>query len=93
MEAMLKRVNKETAEVEKAVEDLKKARDEMDSDFASKLRNGGIPKQAAFAGLLLFSFRSILDSLTALTGDGSTMTVALIQAAVAVVCAVVFFVL
>ena len=90
MEVMLKRVNEETAEVEKAVSDLKAAQEQMDSGILSKLRKGGIPKQAAFVGLLLFSVRSITDSITAMN-DESYMTVALIQGAVAIACALIFF--
>jgi hypothetical protein len=100
MVAMLERVNKETAAVEKAVQDLQQAQMDMSSankngaqSPISKLRQGGIPKQAALAGLLLFSFRSIADSLAAMGdagsgGGGGDMTAALIQGAIALACGV-----
>lgn len=90
MEVMLKRVNQETAEVEKAVTDLKAAQEDMDSGFVSKLRSGGLPKQAALVGFLLFSVRSIIDSISSFN-DESLLAGALIQGAVAIVCAIVFF--
>jgi hypothetical protein len=94
MVTMLERVNKETAAVEKAVQDLQQAQMDMatkkSSDPVVKLRQGGIPKQAALVGLLLFSFRSIADSIAAMgdsTGSGD-MTAALIQGAIALACGV-----
>jgi hypothetical protein len=91
MVTMLKRVNQETAAVEKAVQDLQQAQMDMSNKNAqspiSKLRQGGIPKQAALAGLLLFSFRSIADSIAAMGGSGD-ITAALIQGAIALACGV-----
>ena len=90
MEAMLKRVNKESADVAKAVEDLKAAQAEVDQDFLVKLKAGGPIKQGTFIGLVLFSLRSIFDTIAALGGNGDMMTPALIQAGIAVACAAVF---
>jgi hypothetical protein len=97
MVTMLERVNKETAAVEKAVQDLQQAQMDMtkkSSDPIVKLRQGGIPKQATLVGLLLFSFRSIADSIAdsiAAMGDSTgsgDMTAALIQGAIALACGV-----
>lgn len=90
MEAMLDRVNKETSEVAKAVEDLKAAQAEVDADFLVKLKSGGIVKQSAFVGLVLFSLRSIFDTVASM-GDPSHMTPALIQGGIALACAALFF--
>ena len=90
MEAMLSRVNKETAEVEKAVEDLKQAQAQVENNFAAQLRQGGLLKQGSLVGLLLFSVRSIVDSVASLS-DESHLAAALIQGAIAVVCAIIFF--
>ena len=94
MQRQLDKVARETADVEKAVADLRIAQKELDQNFALKLRNGGLPKQGALVGFALFSVRSILDTITAVTtGDSAMLTVALAQGAIAIVCAVVFFVL
>ena len=90
MEAMLNKVNKETAEVEQAVEDLKKAQSEMEKDPLFKLRSGGIVKQGALAGFLLFSIRSIIDSVASIS-DESHLTAALLQGVIAMACAAYFF--
>jgi hypothetical protein len=92
MGAMLKRVNQETAVVEKAVQDLEAAQKQLDNGVISKLRNGGIPKQAALAGFLLFSVRSLIDTIAALN-DETLATAALLQGAIAIVCAAIFFLL
>jgi hypothetical protein len=90
IKTMLNRVKKETGEVEKAVEDLKKAEAEVDKDFMLKLKRGGVPKQAALVGLLLFSFRSIADTVVSFN-DETHLTAALIQGGIALVCAAYFF--
>ena len=95
MEKQLSRVDKERAEVEKAVADLKKVQADLDADPLMKLSSSAL-KPAALAGVLLFSVRSALD-FVATTGGGmdaeAHMTAALIQAGVALVCAVflIFF--
>ncbi|KAL7570313.1 hypothetical protein ACA910_017161 [Epithemia clementina (nom. ined.)] len=91
MTNMLERVNMETGQVEKAAADLRSAQAELDNDPIVKLRNGGLAKQAALAGFLLFSFRSIGDTIMALNTDESLMTGALIQGGIALACAAVFF--
>jgi uncharacterized protein YfcZ (UPF0381/DUF406 family) len=88
--SMLKRIDSESREVEKAVEDLRAAQAELDKDFLFKLKEGGVVKQSALVGFLLFSIRSIIESLAAL-GDESHLAPALIQGGIAIVCAVYFF--
>jgi len=90
MEAMLGKVNRETVEVERAVEDLKTAQAEMEKDPLFKLRSGGIVKQGALVGFLLFSVRSIIDSVAAIS-DESHLPAALLQGAIAMACAAYFF--
>jgi hypothetical protein len=96
MEQVLRRVTAETEQVEKAVQDLQAAQKSLETgtDLASKLRSGGLPKQAALSGFLLFSLRSILDTVAAL-GNGADAqaltTSALLQSAVAFACAAYFF--
>ena len=90
MASMLERVNSETAQVEKAVEDLKTAQAEMDNDPLVKLKQGGIPKQAALAGFLLFTFRSIGDTIAAFT-DENLLAGALVQGGIALAFAAVYF--
>ena len=94
MQIQLGKVAREAEEVEKAAVILRAAQTELDQNFAGKLRKGGLPKQGALAGFVLFSVRSILDTTTAMTTDDSTMlTMALAQGAIAIVCAVIFFVI
>lgn len=78
--------------MEEAVADLQQAQKDMDSDLVSRLRQGGLPKQMALVGLLLFSVRSITDSLGAATQPG-LLTGALIQGAIALACAAFLFLL
>ena len=90
MAKQLERVNKETKEVERAVEDLKRTQAEMDADPLLRLTSGKNPlKPAALAGTLLFSVRSVLD-LIAMGGADSEahLTAALIQGGIALVCAI-----
>lgn len=94
MVAVLGKVSRETAEVEKAAEDLRKAKEEMDKDFLSRLRSGGLPKQASLVGLVLFAVRSIGDTVAALPGnEESRLAVALVEGGLALACALVFFLL
>lgn len=92
MVKMLQKVKKETEEVDRAVADLKAAEAELDKDFLFRLRSGGIVKQTSLVGLVLFSFRSIVDTIASVS-DPSHMTPALIQGGIAIVCAAVFFLL
>ena len=90
----LQRVRQEQAAVQQAVNDLAAAQKEMGNggDALSKLRQGGLPKQMALVGLVLFSVRSIIDTIASMT-DPSLMSAALIQGAIALACAVYLFVL
>mmetsp|Transcript_16367 Transcript_16367/g.21419 ORF Transcript_16367/g.21419 Transcript_16367/m.21419 type:complete len:354 (+) Transcript_16367:110-1171(+) len=90
MAGMLNRVSKEAVEVEKAAQDLRNAQAEIDKDFIVKLRKGGIPKQAALVGFLLFSVRSIGDTVAAFS-DESLLAGALLQGGIALACAAAFF--
>lgn len=89
----LQRVRNEQAAVQQAVDDLAAAQKEMDgSGLVSKLRKGGLPKQMALVGLLLFSLRSIIDTVASLS-DPSLLSSALLQGAIALACAVYLFLL
>ena len=92
MENMLKKVNQETLEVEKAVRDLKAAQEELGQDPLYKLKSGGIVKQASLVGTALFSVRAVTE-LAAMAGpNGEAHTLpALIQGVIALVCAAYFF--
>ena len=95
VQTWLTRVRNEQAAVQQAVDDLAAAQKEMDrggGDIVTKLRQGGIPKQMALVGVVLFSIRSIVDTVGALT-DPSLFTTALIQGGIALACAVYLFLL
>ena len=92
MQDKLELVNKEAQEVAKAVADLEEAKKGLDDNMLLKLREGGIPKQLSLVGLLLFSVRSILDTVASFS-DETHFSAALIQGGLAVVCAIAFFVL
>ena len=92
MEKMLKRVNEETLEVEKAVRDLEAAQEEMSADPLYRLKNGGIVKQGALVGTVLFFGRAISEVIAMTGPNGEVHTLpALIQGAIALVCAAYFF--
>jgi hypothetical protein len=98
IQTILKRVDTETLNLEQAVDDLNAANRQIENDFLWKLKRGGLPKQAALAGLLLLSVRSILESFAALSSVSAIeseahLYAALIQGVVAMVCAVIFFLL
>jgi len=87
MGKMLDSVSKETAEVEKAVADLKKAQEAMENDPLMKLISGDIAKQGAVVGALLFSIRSLAETVALVGGGGAShATAALIQGAIALAC-------
>jgi hypothetical protein len=86
----LERLNTNTAEVVAAVEDLKRVEAELDRDFLYRLKNGGVAKQSALVGLVLFSVRSIVDSF-AYFGDETHLVPALVQGAIAILCAAYYF--
>jgi hypothetical protein len=90
---LLNTVDRERQNVEDAKRDLERVNAQLENDILYKLKTGGIVKQSAFAGLLLFSVRSILDSLSALQGDESALGAALVQGAIAFACAILFNVL
>jgi hypothetical protein len=98
MRTILERVDVETTNLERAVDDLTNANTEMEQDFIWKLKRGGIPKQAALVGFILLSIRSIFESITAVTSSYSIdseshLYAALIQGVIAMVCATVFYLL
>ena len=89
---MLQKVNEETLQVEKAVLELKAAQDQLAADPLVKLKAGGIVKQGALVGAALFSVRAIGEVLAMLGPNGELHTIpALIQGAIAIVCAAYFF--
>jgi hypothetical protein len=92
MRAVLNRVNRETQEVAKATAQLQKVQSELDNDFLYKLKAGGPAKQLSLVGFVLFSFRSLADTIAVLGGGSGDLTLALIQGAIALACALVFFV-
>lgn len=88
----LDKVSKETAEVERAVADLQKAKDEMDNDPLMKLVSGDKAKQAAVVGAILFTARSLSETIALVGGGGAShATAALIQGAIALACVFYLF--
>lgn len=93
MKKMLARVNQETRNVEDAIEDLKRAQEESEGGLdgqLSSLKSGGVVKQAALAGALLFTLRAGVDIIGFLGGDSSHAFPALVQGALAILCIVGF---
>lgn len=92
MSRLLNKVKDETDEVEKAMRDLQKAQQELLNDplmKAADMRSGGIVKQGALAGALLFTFRSLGELLLMTGPNGADHGVAAaIQGAIAVLCVV-----
>jgi hypothetical protein len=93
MRGMIDKVNRESSEVAKAVQQLQAVQSQLENDFLYKLKSGGLVKQLSFVGFVLFSFRSIADTVATLSSPGADLTVALIQGVIALVCALVFFLL
>jgi hypothetical protein len=92
MSKMLQKVNEETLEVEKAVLDLKAAQVKLAADPLVKLKAGGLVKQGALVGAVLFSVRATGEVLAMLGPNGELHTTpALIQGAIAIACAAYFF--
>lgn len=90
---MLTKVNAETKAVEDAIEDLKIAQQDSEGGIDTQLvglKNGGLVKQAALAGSLLFTLRSGSEVVGFLAGDPSHAVPALIQGALAIACIVGF---
>jgi hypothetical protein len=90
VQTWLQRVKTEQKAVQQAVDELAAAQKEMDQGAISKLRQGGLPKQMALVGLVLFSLRSIVDTIAALT-EPSLFPSALLQGAIALACAMYLF--
>lgn len=87
MKKMLEKVNAETKAVEDAIEDLKRAQAATEGGIDSQLvslKSGGLVKQAALAGGLLFTLRSGVEVIAFLAGDPSHVLPALIQGALAI---------
>lgn len=87
MKKMLEKVNEETRAVEEAIEDLKRAQAATEGGIDSQLvdlKSGGLVKQAALAGGLLFTLRSGAETIAFLAGDPSHALPALIQGALAI---------
>jgi hypothetical protein len=101
MTKMLQNVNRETENVEAAMAALKDANQSIENDPFYRLKQrGGIPKQLALVGFVLFSFRSITDTIAAVStiattipDDGNPMTLALVQGGIAIACAAAYFLL
>lgn len=91
MVQMIRKVNRETAEVEQAVEQLRQAQNSMDSDPIMKVLGGGVVKQAALAGAILFTLRSGTDTISMLGGDSVHAAPALVQGMLALACAAYVF--
>lgn len=91
MRRVLDTVDVEQSNVQQAVADLQAAQDQIEqSDRIGSLR-GNVPKQVALVGCILFAGRSFMDTIGAVQGnDGTVLTAALVQAAIALVFAVVF---
>ncbi len=91
---LVDKVKEETVEVEKAMEDLKRAQEELMNDplmKAADLKSGGIVKQGALVGALLFSFRSFGEVLLLAGPNGADHGVAAaVQAVIALACAAYF---
>jgi hypothetical protein len=96
MSRIIGNVKNEEIEVQQAVAELQKAQSELNNDPLMKLFNmkqGGVVKQGAFVGAMLFGFRSAIETVAMLGLDGeSHTTAALIQGALALSCALYFFV-
>mgnify|MGYP003337499042 CR=1 FL=1 len=89
MRKMIIKVNEETRNVEKAMEELKRAQEESEGGIDGQLfnlKNGGLIKQATLAGGILFTFRSGAETIAFLAGDPSHALPALIQGALAIFC-------
>ncbi|GAX26740.1 hypothetical protein FisN_2Hh311 [Fistulifera solaris] len=91
MQTMLQRVNQERSNVEQAVQDLQRAQ-EQEENVLLKLKQNPL-KQGALIGFLLFSFRSLTDSFAVLNDPSQEWTAALVQGAIALACAAVFYML
>ena len=92
IQTMLSRVNQERTNVEQAVQELQRAQEQESSGSLLKLKQSPL-KQGALIGFLLFTFRSLTDSFAVLNDPSQDWTVALVQGAIALACAAVFYLL
>lgn len=93
MKKMLANVSAETVKVEEAIKDLEEAQASIDKDAVGQLvglKSGGLVKQGAIVGALLFTVRSFAEGIGFFAGDSSHLLPAVLQAAVAVVCLIAF---
>jgi hypothetical protein len=93
MKRMMEKVSAETKVVEEAIKDLEEAQASIDKDAVGQLvglKSGGIVKQGALVGALLFSVRSFAEGVGFFAGDSSHLLPAVLQAAIAVVCLIAF---
>lgn len=92
MTGMLQKVNIETKNVESAIQELQNANEQINNSFLYKLKKGGIIKQVSFIGLILFSLRSIFDTINAVSNNDETyLMTGLVQGVTAIICAAIFF--
>ena len=95
---LIQKVARETDEVQKAMEELDRAKNEASGggsfeDTAIDLKKGGIVKQAALVGGLLFGSRAFTETILVLGspyGDEHFVP-AIVQAVIALACAAYFF--
>lgn len=93
MERLLSKVNAETKNVERAIEELKQAQEDAQGGIDGKLSNlktGGFSKQAALAGTMLFTLRSGIEVIASVGGDPTHIVPAIIQGGLAIVCLAAF---
>jgi len=94
---LVEKVKRETLEVEKATRELEELSSELGQDplmKAADLKQGGIVKQSALVGAVLFSLRSVGDIAMMGGADGASHgAAALVQGVIALACAayLVFF--
>lgn len=90
---IMDRVKNEEEQVQIALNELQKAQAEMNQDPLMKLsdlKSGGIVKQGALVGALLFGLRAVTETLAIYDGE-SHAAAALIQGALALACAAYVF--
>jgi hypothetical protein len=92
LQKVLSKVQAETANVQQAVQELQAAQESINNDPLQKLRQGGIIKQGALAGFLLFTLRSIVDSVSGISSSNPDLIMTgLIQGGIALLCAAILF--
>jgi hypothetical protein len=94
MVRLLSKVNSETKNVELAIEELKRVQIDATQNTLdgklSTLKTGGIQKQAALVGALLFTLRSSVETIALMGGDPTHVGPAIIQGGLAIVCLAIF---